>query len=708
MNKQLPLTRWGLSVSALDDLISQISDVPLRNRISEEIKRMTKKKKFGLVFEEHLPECTALYGVPIKAGTTVSLKKGEIIDLFVVQSIDRDSASCVNKKDGTTSIFNISELVPVAEFGQPIYPNLVPIDSICNAPDSSLWHSLIEADNYHALQLLEYLYAGKVDCIYIDPPYNTGAKDWKYNNDYVDDTDAYRHSKWLSFIEKRLVIAKKLLNPNDSIMIITIDEKECLHLGCLLEQMFPDARIQMVTSVINPSGVPMKKQFSRAEEYIFFIFIGDASISPHNSDMLHPPKEDNKVRWASLLRSGNNSARSARPNLFYPLFFSKETGLLVEIGDSLDSEQSRDSITVPDNCFVVWPMKTNGTEGTWQLQQITLKEKLSKGYAKYGPWSPGKTQRSISYLAAGTEKALEEGLIEIKGRDENGSIITGESSKKIVPLTVWNQSLHGAGDKGSSLLLGIFKEKRFPFPKSLYAVLDTLRFAVKEKPNALIVDFFAGSGTTQHAVNLLNYEDNGNRRCISITNNEVSEKETKELTKQGYNPGDAEWEKYGIARYVTWPRIVCTTKGVDINGNELPGTYALTDLNQSEGFASNCAFFRLGFMDKDSVSLGKQFGSMIPLLWMKSGSFGQMPIVSLEPIPKMIILPENQFAVLLDESAYMEFCERVRATSCIKTIYFVTNSESGYRDMASHFKGVSTYQLYRDYIDNFKINTTRQ
>lgn len=103
------------------------------------------------------------------------------------------------------------------------------------------------------MQLLEYLYAEKVDCIYIDPPYNTGAKDWKYNNDYVDSSDAYRHSKWLSMMEKRLKIAKKLLNPKDSVMIVTIDEKEYLHLGCLLEELFPDARIQMISTMINPA-----------------------------------------------------------------------------------------------------------------------------------------------------------------------------------------------------------------------------------------------------------------------------------------------------------------------------------------------------------------------------------------------------------------------------------------------------------------------
>ena len=158
-------------------------------------------------------------------------------------------------KRGNTAIeYPVEDLVVTAEFGEAIYPYLKPLDSVCNAPDSALWHTLIEADNYHALQLLEYLYAGKVDCIYIDPPYNTGAKDWKYNNDYVDSSDEYRHSKWLSMMQKRLKIAKNLLNPMDSVLIVTIDEKEYLHLGCLLEEMFPEANIQMITDIINPRG----------------------------------------------------------------------------------------------------------------------------------------------------------------------------------------------------------------------------------------------------------------------------------------------------------------------------------------------------------------------------------------------------------------------------------------------------------------------
>ena len=184
-------------MAAIDDLISRISDPTLRASIQAEVNKMSRRKKFGLVFEDHIPECTALHGLPVRIGSLVSRKTGNVNDLFIVTDIRDGVAVCQPQDTEETVEIPLSDLVVTARFGEPIYPYLQPIDTVCNAPDSDLWHTLIEADNYHALQLLEYLYAGKVDCIYIDPPYNTGAKDWKYNNDYVDGSDSYRHSKWL-------------------------------------------------------------------------------------------------------------------------------------------------------------------------------------------------------------------------------------------------------------------------------------------------------------------------------------------------------------------------------------------------------------------------------------------------------------------------------------------------------------------------------
>lgn len=155
-------------MAAINDLIAQIENPELRARIQAEVDRMNKQKKFGLVFEEHLPECTPLYDIPVKRGALVALKTGKVSEVYRVLKIKGDEAECKKKDADEIATFKVNELVTVAEFGDAIYPYLKPMDSVCNAPDSDLWHTLIEADNYHALQLLEYLYAGKVDCIYIE------------------------------------------------------------------------------------------------------------------------------------------------------------------------------------------------------------------------------------------------------------------------------------------------------------------------------------------------------------------------------------------------------------------------------------------------------------------------------------------------------------------------------------------------------------
>lgn len=236
---------------------------------------------------------------------------------------------------------------------------------------------------------------------------------------------------------------------------------------------------------------------------------------------------------------------------------------------------------------------------------------------------------------------------------------------------------------------------------------DSIRFFVENKPNALIVDFFAGSGTTLHAVNLLNAEDGGHRRCIMVTNNEVSDAEAKEMTVKGLKPGDEEWEKLGIARYVTWPRTVCSIKGENIKGEPLKGNYIGSDIPMSDGFKANAAFFKLGFLDKTSVALGRQFKEMLPTLWMKAGAYGPCPAIGENDDPDMLILPDNKMAILVEECSFPKFEAEVLKYPEIKTVFIVTDSESGYREMIKGFDGIETFQLYRDYLDNFRINTGR-
>lgn len=696
-------------MAAIDDLIRKISDNKLQGAIRKELKRIQRQKKFGLVFEEHLPEATPLYDVPIKKGSLVAKKNTSIDEIYRVLNLKGEEIVCCKKDDDKEYTFKKNEYVVVAPFGEPIYPYLKKIDSVCNAPDDSLWHTLIEADNYHALQMLVYLYSGKVDCIYIDPPYNTGAKDWKYNNDYVDGSDEYRHSKWLSFMEKRLLLAKKLLNPKDSVLICTIDEKEYVHLGCLLEELFPEARIQMVSSVINPAGVSRQGEFARTDEYIYFVFCGCASPQPLklNEDWRGKIKGGykDKLRWNGLQRSGTSILRQDRPNMFYPIYI--KDGKFMHIGESIPINVNRKSVTAYPGETAIWPIFSDGREGRWRLGRDTLIEYIKKHYVKLGRDNGENT--SISYLAQGEQKKVEEGEFPIIGYNKDGSIKVDESlyEAKFIPGTQWWITSHDATQKGTKMLNAIIGS-RFKFPKSIYAVHDTLRFFVADKPNALIVDFFAGSGTTLHAVNLLNKEDGGHRRCIMVTNNEVGINEAKELRKKGLQPGDTEWEKYGIARYVCWPRTVCTINGVNVKGEPLKGTYVNTDFLMSDGFKSNCIYFKLGFLDKNSVAIGRQFTELISLLWMKAGCIGKCPEEKYETVPSMLILPENKFAVLTDEMLFAEFKEKLSQYPKIGTVYLITDSESNYLDMIGQLSGVSCYQLYRDYLDNFTINYKQQ
>ena len=695
-------------MAAIHDLLAQVQDEALRARLEQEINRLSKTKKFGLVFEEHLPECTPLYDIPVKRGSTVAKKTGAVSEMYEVNSIKDGIAMCYHKVTGEKEEIAVEELVSVAQFGEPIYPYLKPIDSVCNAPDSDLWHTLIESDNYHALQLLEYLYAGKVDCIYIDPPYNTGAKDWKYNNDYVDSSDAYRHSKWLSFMERRLRLAKRLLRPDNAVLIVTIDDKEYLHLGCLLEQLFPDARIQMISDVINPKGTMQRKIFPRTDEYIFYVWIGEAEPKEQllNNDWLIGNADNtkhNRYRWQPFVRA--NISRQKTPSMFYPIYVNENGTEVTRVGESLAPNVSIDTIKPEKGEKVVFPINTNGAEAIWHLSQDSFMEAYSKGFIRLGAFN--ERGMSISYLSAGMQKKIEEGILPIVGHNPDGSVIfdIGEYKPEFIPGTQWRIKSHDATEHGTKLLQSIIG-KRFSYPKALYSTRDSIRFFLSDKPNALVLDFFAGSGTTMHAVNLMNAEDGGQRRCICVTNNEVSDEEAKALANKGISPGDEKWEKLGIARYVTWPRIVCSITGRDINGKPIKGFYFESDIEMAQGFKSNAIYFKLGFLDKTAVALGKQLEELIPVLWMKAGAHGVCPSLKNNK-EYMQIMPNNQFALLVDEKYFKEFDEKVRKHPEIQTIYIVTDSEAGYREMISGYSDKDTYQLYRDYLDNFRINTGR-
>ena len=234
---------------------SNTANAAFADDMEREVEALSSRRAFGLNFERHTPEEVELPGRPVRTGDKVhvlpprgTLPTAANSRLWRVTSIDGKADDRVPSLEtypvhdpAETASAALADLVVVAEFRDPIYPGLVSTGKVERGGDKP-YHTVINAENYHALQALLFTHRGKVDCIYIDPPYNTGAKDWKYNNSYVEDDDLYRHSKWLAFMERRLLMAKELLNPQESVLIVTIDEKEYLRLGLLLEQTFPEGR----------------------------------------------------------------------------------------------------------------------------------------------------------------------------------------------------------------------------------------------------------------------------------------------------------------------------------------------------------------------------------------------------------------------------------------------------------------------------------
>ncbi|MDN5655114.1 MAG: site-specific DNA-methyltransferase, partial [Kocuria sp.] len=239
-------------MSRLTDLLRAAKqiDPQLGEDLEAEIRPLQERLPFGLNFERHAPEAVELAGHKIRKGSKVrvlpprgSTARGDQ-RIWVVTSIRGSSAEIAtpNGESVETVTVQPDDLILVAEFRDRIYPGLRPDGAVEHGRDKP-FHTVINGENFHVLEQLTFTHEQSVDAIYIDPPYNTGARDWKYNNDYVEGDDLYRHSKWLAFMERRLKLAQRLLKPEDSVLIVTIDEKEYLRLGMLLEQTFPNAKV---------------------------------------------------------------------------------------------------------------------------------------------------------------------------------------------------------------------------------------------------------------------------------------------------------------------------------------------------------------------------------------------------------------------------------------------------------------------------------
>lgn len=714
-------------MSRLSSLLRQVEpkDAQLAADLTREVEALSQRRQFGLNFERHTPETVELYGRPIRRGDKVRFlaprgERGTTVDhgLWMVTGITRTDGERVAKlvpADRRTSAAKpvahaVDDLVVVAEFRDPIYPGLVSTGKVERGDDKP-FHTVINAENFHALQLLLYTHEGKVDVIYIDPPYNTRDKDWKYNNDYVDTDDAYRHSKWLAMMERRLRLARRLLNRDDAILIVTIDEKEYLRLGLLLQQTFPDAEIQMITTVINPKGASLGRDFARVAEYIYFVFIGSAGIVPEVRDMLDVGKNDaadTSVKWSSLIRGGAQGVRTDSPGAYYPVFIDVADNRIHSFGDPLAWDRSPEDVTVPGGTIAVWPpTHTTGVEGRWGIGPEKARELYEMGALRLGKVDQARGKYPMSYLSSGIMEKVASGDIITEGRKPDGTLVVRypSNTKVTQPKTVWRMPSHNAGEYGSKLLFTLLPGRKFPFPKSLYAVEDTLRFFVARKPEALVVDFFAGSGTTAHAVMRLNRQDGGRRRSILVTNNEVSAAEQTTLRKRGLRPGDHEWEALGICEYIAKPRLLAAVMGTTPDGVPVEGDYKFVDeFPMANGFEENVEFFTMTYEAPRAVAHHRSFKAIAPLLWLKAGGEGRRIE---EPADDFEIV--DTYGVLFDPDCSREFLAALHDADVVRMVFVVTDDDRAFQMVCAELPaGVEAVRLYSSYLTNFTINTGRE
>lgn len=697
-------------MSRLTDLIAQAKakDSKMGADLDREFTLLSSRLSFGLNFERHSPEAVELPLRPFRKGDKVrvlpargSTRKGDQ-RLWQIKAIRKAGGGRVadlellGAEEVETQTVALDDLVVVAEFRDTIYPGLVSTGKVERGGDKPC-HTVINGENYHVLKALTYTHRGKVDAIYIDPPYNTGAKDWKYNNDYVEGDDLYRHSKWLAMMERRLLVAKELLNPADSVLIVTIDEKEYLRLGLLLEQVFPEARIQMVSITTNPKGASRPDMFARVDEFAYFVLIGDSTVS----EIAVSDSQGEPVRWPYLRRSDEQSVRGHRPRQFYPVFVDPATSKITSVGEPLAHDVARESILPSPGVVAVFPVRDDGVEMEWGLTGPSLLRAVRGGFARANR-ANSLQPYAISYLTAPAISKVESGEYIVSGIREDGTkIVIAPGGKTTRPTTVWAESRHSAPDHGKKVLGALLPTRPFPFPKSLYAVEDSLRLFVANKQNATVLDFFAGSGTTAHAVMRLNRQDGGHRQCISVTNNEVAADEQSEFRKKGLRPGDAEWEVHGICDYITKPRVQAAITGKTPSGEAIKGDYKFTDeFPMAEGFEENAEFFTLTYETPVSVNHNRAFARIAPLLWLRAGSRGRR----IDKLPEAGWDVADAYGLLVAVDAATPFIEAVGQTEGLRIAYIVTDDDRRFQAIARQLpKGVEPVRLYESYLTNFSF-----
>lgn len=653
--------------TALGRAIAKVDDPALRAVLSREVARLKDSRRFGLVFDRHLPESARLPTHPVRAGLTVVRRDDPADEVRLVTAID---GSVATLDDDTTA--DVATLVVFRDFGDVVHPALRSVERIGRGAETEPWHTVIQGENLHVLQMLRQTHRGLMDLIYIDPPYNTGNDGWIYDDRYVDANDRARSSKWLSFMERRLIIARSLLKPT-GVIIVAIGDDEHHRLRMLMDQIFGASNF--ISDVVWQGGRKNDSRYvSNGADYML-IYARDADALSNDGQRWR----DQKVGVFEVLEKGARAWLDANGNADLATEAMRAWFRSTPKDDPVRA-LSRNVYFLPDGRLcrddnITWP--GGGGPKYDVLHPITLQP------------VPVPERGWIFAAPEKMEAAIEAGRVIFRA-DHSKPIsikLPLEDNLGQVALSVFDRQRTHAGRH----LATILSEKRFPFPKDHEVLMRWIRLAAPD--DALILDFFGGSGTTTEAVIRLNAEDGGSRQSILVTNNEVGPKKAKEMRKAGLAPGDPEWESFGVFDYVTRPRVSTVVTGTRPDGTIY-----------SDGLKANVELFELGYLDPADIRLGREFAAIAPILWMEAGAAG--PRIDGEPEQGWAVA--DTYGVLFDMDALKPFAAEVTARAMadapVSIAYVVTDSPTEARIVGERLPaGCRVKRLYESHIDRFAL-----
>ena len=435
-------------------------------------------------------------------------------------------------------------------------------------------HRAICDDNLSAMQQLQDD-SERFDFVFVDPPYNTGRTRDAYRNRWVNE-------EWISHVSARLRTAWPLM-ADDAVMLITVDGRSLSKVLVMIETVLPKSAWHQIVSVSNlPSGTSMKG-FRRSNEFYIFVHKGRMAPEPvtvgDHWGLAGEESTAGVIRWDRLLKSGIGHTPESSPGCFYPVYLDRSSGRIIGIGDAV-GPTLMDAFSDPEaHVATCWPIRKDGSLGRWRVSAETARGLLDRGLMSTGRVKPGREEFTpIKYLMEGIVARIDDGEIQVTGYDQTTGVAQLEeagSDRKTLPTTMWTPASHSYSAYGSWLLRRFVHGATFSHPKSLYAMEDALRFYLASAPNARLLDIYAGSGTTAHALMLLNATDGGQRTSTSITINEMPPRVVHE--RETNSAGSAEDDPDGVFHSVLVPRLRAALTGRTSIGEPVKGKYAFPD-----------------------------------------------------------------------------------------------------------------------------------